>query len=234
MKDIVHYWDLIVYKAKADLHAEARRYYISYLWWIIEPIFDMIVYYFVFSVFLQRGTPDFVPFLLIGLTSWKWFGATIQHGSQSIMQGKGLMLQVYLPKIVFPSIIILTDTFKFFIIFFILLVFLWAYGLVPNPAYVALPLVLFVELSLIVAVSFLCAAVTPFFPDLSIFIGHFLQLLLFLSGIFFNPRDFSPEIQFWLFMNPMATLIVSFRDILMSGNLPNFGSLYAMTGASLW
>lgn len=234
MTDLFKYKDLITYKASADLRSEARRFYISYLWWVIEPILDMIVYYIVFAVLLNRGTPDFVPFLLIGITCWKWFGSTIVHAANSIMQGKGLMLQVYLPKSVFPSIIILTDTFKFGIIFFILLSYLWLYGFPPGQAYGFLPLLLGVEFLLVTALSFLTAAITPFFPDLTIVIQHVLQVMFFVSGIFFRLDNLSPKLQFWLQFNPMAVLISAFRGILMYNTVPDIGStLLIATGSIL-
>lgn len=232
MINILKYRDLIIYKAGADLRSEARRFYISYLWWIIEPILDMIVYYLVFAVLLKQGTPDYVPFLLIGITFWKWFGSSIIHASSSIIQGKGLMLQVYLPKSVFPSIVILTDTFKFCIIFIILIIYLWLYGFQPGQAYMYLPLLLGVEFLLITAASFLTAAITPFFPDLTIVIQHVLQVLFFVSGIFFNLDSLSPELQFWLNFNPMATLIFAFRGILMYNITPDIAGILLIAAGS--
>jgi len=233
MTVLFKYKDLIIYKAGADLRSEARRFYISYLWWIIEPILDMIVYYLVFAVLLNRGTPDYVPFLLIGITFWKWFGSSIIHASNSIIQGKGLMLQVYLPKSVFPSIVILTDTFKFGIIFAILIGYLWLYGFKPGQTYFYLPLLLGVEFLLIVAFAFFTAAITPFFPDLTIVIQHVLQIMFFVSGIFFDLDSLNPELQFWLNFNPMALLISAFRGILMYNTAPDIQGALLIAAGSL-
>jgi lipopolysaccharide transport system permease protein len=131
------------------------------------------------------------------------------------------MLQVYLPKYIFPSIVILTDTFKFGIICLILFIYIWLYGFKPGPAYVYLPLLLTAEFILIVAISFFTAAITPFFPDLTIVIQHVLQIMFFVSGVFFNLDSLSPKLQFWLSFNPMAILIFAFRGILMENKIPD-------------
>ena len=78
------YLSLVLYKTYAELRAESARTYIGFLWWIIEPIVDMATYYLVFAVLLRNRTEDFVPFLLIGLVSWKWFSVSVTMGADSI------------------------------------------------------------------------------------------------------------------------------------------------------
>ncbi len=84
------YWDLLFYKALADLRSEARRYYIAYLWWVIEPVLEMLVFYLVFAGLLKRGGPNFVQFLLVGLVVWKWFEITVKHCGFAIINSSGL------------------------------------------------------------------------------------------------------------------------------------------------
>ena len=118
------YRDLILYKTLADLRAEAARTYIGFLWWVLDPLIFMAIFYVVFGLLLRRSTPDFVPFLLIGLVSWRWFQNTITHSATSILGGRSLMQQVYVPKIIFPLVIILTDLVKFGLVLMLLLIYL--------------------------------------------------------------------------------------------------------------
>ena len=221
----MYYIDLILYKSLADLRTEARRYYISYFWWIFEPVLDMLIFYFVFGLLLKRGKPDYVPFLLIGLLSWKWFNTTVMHCSNSIISSKGIINQVNIPKFVFPIIVICTDTFKFLIVFTIIITFVNIYGLSAGGTYIILPLLLITQLLLIVATGTLFAAITPFFPDVSIILSHMLHLMFFCSGIFYEGRSLPVDYRFWFYLNPMARLIESYRDILMYNRLPDLGPL---------
>jgi lipopolysaccharide transport system permease protein len=232
MQTILKHLDLILYKARADLRAEAQRYYISYLWWIIEPILDMLVFYLVFAVILKRGTADFVPMLLIGLTVWKWFETTVKHGATAIVNSRGLVQQVYLPKTIFPLVVVCTDTFKFLIVFAILLVYLFIYGFSTGGPWLALPLVLVTQLTLITAVACLFAAVTPFMEDVTFLINTGLRLAFYLSGIFFEGAILTPAQQQLFYLNPMATLIESFRDILMHNRWPDMQGLTLILAGS--
>ncbi len=97
----------------AGLRAEAARNYLSFLWWVLEPLFSMLVFYIVFGLLFQRGTEDYVPFLLVGLVSWQWFANTVKHSMTSIYGNGRLMNQVDLPKVIFPSIVVVMDLVKF-------------------------------------------------------------------------------------------------------------------------
>jgi len=135
------------------------------MWWIIDPILSMAVYYVVFALLFQRGTQDYVPFLLIGLITWQWFTNTINHGMTTIQGNTKLMNQVHLPKVVFPSIVIVMDTFKFSIVFLLVLLFLWIYGFGVGAAYLALSLILGVQFLLTTALTYVLATIIPFPPD---------------------------------------------------------------------
>jgi len=216
------YLEVILYKTYADLRAENQRTYMGFLWWIFEPIMYMTVFYVVFALALQNNKEDFVPFLLIGLSIWQWMKSCLTHGSESILNNSQLMQHVYLPKVIFPTISIFTNSVKFIFIFILLILYLWSEGYHPTLSYLALPLVLLVELLFIIAVTYLMAAIVPFIPDVRFVLENFLQAVFFMSGIFFTVSAIPEKYQVWFYLNPMASLIESFRTILMHEQWPNF------------
>lgn len=216
---------LILYQAHANLREETRRTHGGMLWWFVEPVLHMVIYYFVFAVVFQRGTEDFVPFLLIGLVVWRWFQVSFMQGSTSIIQNQRLMQQLYLPKGIFPSVSILTNVCKFGFTLAILLGFLWAYGLLPGVHYMALPLVLGVQLVFIMGCVYVAAAILPFVPDVKIILENALRALMFLSGIFYSGQMVPEHLQFYFYLNPMAVMIEAFRDVLLHAQWPDLGQL---------
>lgn len=217
----------------AGLRAEASRNYLSFLWWVLEPLFSMLVFYIVFGLLFQRGTEDFVPFLLVGLVSWQWFVNTVKHSMTSIYGNGRLMNHVDLPKVIFPSIVIVMDLVKFSFVLILLMVFLWLYGFDINSAYLALPLVLGAQLLLTTALSYFVAAIIPFIPDLRFLIDTLLQLAFFASGIFYSGQSIPEQYQFYFYLNPMATLIEDYRNILLHNSWPDGSSLLVIALFSL-
>jgi len=217
-----HFFELVMTKAKADLMAEARRGYMGMLWWVLEPVLYMSVFYVVFGLLFKRGGEGFVPFLLCGLVLWKWFDACVRQGAGSIRGNRLLIGQVYLSKSLFPAVVVVVNSVKFFIIFIIFLVFLLIYGVTPSAAWGWLPLLLLTQLLLIMAVSFLFAAVVPFLPDVKMLVDNAMTLLFFLSGVFFDIARAPAEYRYYLDINPVAVLLHSYRQVLLEGVSPDW------------
>ena len=229
-----HYRQFVFVKVAANLRSEAVRNYLSYLWWFLEPLLHMVTYYLVFSLLLRRNTENFVVFLLTGLIPYLWFSRTISHGMSSIVQGRGLMMQVHLPKIIFPTIVILHDAVKQSAIFLILLAFIVVYGINPSPCWLAFPLIILSEFLFITACCYLVAAIIPFLPDFKFLVTAGLQMILFCSGIFYNIEMIAPDYRRIFYLNPMANLLHNFRKVLMYGNWPDWYSLAFISGLSIF
>lgn len=228
-----HYLLLILQKSISDLIAEARQGYLGILWWIIEPVLYLLVFYFIFVAVFERGGKDAVTFILIGLVVWKWFGSSIPKCSHSISANIGLIRQIYIPKFVFPSMAILTATFKFFIVMFLLLVFLVVLGYGPKITWLAVPVLIVIQFLFTLGIGVVLAAIVPFLPDLRVVIDNALLLLFFLSGVFFDFSSVSPDIKTILHINPLLGLIESYRTTLVSGLWPDWQLLGGIFIASL-
>jgi lipopolysaccharide transport system permease protein len=209
-----------------NLRSEAAQSYLSYAWWILEPLLQMSVFYIVFDILLHRGTKDFVAFLLCGIIPWLWFLKSVSQSGNSITGGKGLISQTYLPKSFFPLVVIGEALVKQVFAFVLLFVFLFIYDYFPSVMWFWLIPIVISQLMLIIAVSFVVAFIVPFARDLQYLIRALLKMMMFCSGIFYSYKDvFIPEHREYFLMNPMANLIVSYRNVLMDGTAPLTGSL---------
>jgi len=227
--------ELLIFKTGANLRIEISQYYLNYLWWVINPLMSMMIFYIVFGIFLNRGTKDFVPFLLCGITSWQWFANTVNNASASILNGKGLMQQVDIHKVFFPLEVILSNSFKHIFALTLLLVFLVCYPIQISIHWLALPLLLAIQFIINTAFALLCAAIVPFIPDLRFVINTVLQLVFFASGIFFPiERVILPKHRILIYMNPMAGLIKNYRSILLDSSWPDWTYLlYIVLGGAV-
>lgn len=225
--------ELILYKAYADLRAEAARSYLGLLWWIIEPVLYLCAFYVLFVLVLQRGGPDFVPAFLCGAVVWKWFDNGIKGGSHAISGHRGLLQQVYVPKFIFPVIAVLGSTVRFLPVFVIFAIFLLVYGMPAQSTWLAAPLVMFTQLCLVMALAMLVGAITPFLPDLKVAIDNGMMLLFFISGVFFNINEVQEPLKSYLLLNPMAGLIDEYRNVMIRGMWPNTGRLTVILAFSI-
>ncbi|MDD4455989.1 MAG: ABC transporter permease [Syntrophotalea acetylenica] len=217
------FYDLLLFRTRANIKTEVSRYYLNYMWWVIDPLITMGTLYLVFGIFMNRGTPNYVPFLLIGITMFQWFARSVNNACGSIIEGRGLMMQVHILKVFFPLEVTLRDSFKNLFATMLLLACVALFPVPINEKWLMLPVLMLVQFILNLGVAMVCAAIVPFVPDLKFIIATGLQLMFFGSGIFYNIRDVVlPKHQSIIFLNPVAGLLDNYRKILMYDTWPDW------------
>jgi lipopolysaccharide transport system permease protein len=230
---LYRYSHVVAYQAYAGLRNEIARTYIGVLWWLLEPTLNALTMYLVFGLLLNSKRADFLPFLLIGTFSWQWFAGSVSGAAGSIVAKSGLMQQVYLPKIIFPIVSVLNNSWKFLFAFAVLIVLVTVTRAAPGWAYAAVPIVLFTQFLLILAVAIPLSAWIPYFRDGSSVVSATLTLLGFISGIFFSPDQVPAQYRLAMELNPMSIIMTAYRDIMLNNTWPNFPPLFAVAACSL-
>jgi lipopolysaccharide transport system permease protein len=224
------FFNLVFFKVGANLKTEVSRYYLNYLWWIFEPLLTMAVFYIVFGVMLQRSTDNFVAFLLVGVTAWLWFNRSIMNSCQSILSARGIVSQTKITKVFFPLVVVVQDSVKQLVVVFLLILFLVLYGLPVGATWLALPVIMLVQLILIFGCAVMAAALIPFFPDLKFLVATGLQMMFFATGVFFDiDTVVSVNYRNWAYFNPMAGMLKNYRAVLLHGNWPDWQYLLWVT-----
>ncbi len=221
----IHLLELIWTKSRLNLKSEASQNYLRYVWWVLDPLLYMVVFYVVFGLLLQRGGEGYLAFLLTGLVPFQWFAKTTQLASGSILGGRGLMSQVKIPPIFFPLVMVTQTAGKQMMIFGMLIVFLLFYGIEPSLSWLGLIPVLLVQLILVITTACFVAMIIPFVRDLSNLVPTGIQFLMFASGIFYSVESLSEDWKSYFYLNPVATLINEYRTILLDGDWPSWSSL---------
>ncbi len=236
MNTLPRYVELISYKVFAELKEEISRHFVGALWWILDPILFMSVFYIVFNVLPFKDRPEnFVAFLLVGLVSWRWFQHGVTSTANSIFANRSIARLVYVPKVIFVLCSLLSSMVKFLIVLFLLILFLYFSGYLPSLQYAWLLPLIAVQFILIGAVSFPLAAVIPAIPDAVFLVQHGLRLAFFVSGIFFDGRQIAEEHQRYFYLNPMASVLEGYRDIMLYGATPDLVKLgYVLAGSLLF
>ena len=112
--------------ARLSLKAEAERYYLGYLWWVLEPLLWVGVFYVVFYELLGTRTPDFLMFLAVGKLMFIWFSKTVNYAGTSLVSNEGLIGRMDLPKSLFPLTVILECAYRQLVVFLLLFVLILA------------------------------------------------------------------------------------------------------------
>ena len=209
--------------ARMSLKADAARFYLGYLWWIIEPLLYVAVFYVVFDVLLGNRRPDYLVFLMCGKLTFVWFSKSVVQASRAIVTSKGLISKIDLPKALFPLAAIQEGLYRQAAVFALLFVFLLASGFPAGLAWLWLLPVLLVNYLVIVAASLIAAFLVCLVFDFSVLVSLGMIFLLFTSGIFWDVRSLPDPAatELVLGLNPIAFLVDAYRQVLMVGAAPD-------------
>ncbi len=208
---------LVHTQAVMKLKSQANMLVLSYLWWVLEPLLYVLLFYFVFKYVLYRGGADFFIFLVVGKIPFLWFSKSVMSGASSIVENKGLLLQRVIPKYIFPLINCQECVYKQLISFAVMFIALFYSGYhISAGWWQLLPLVI-ANFILICGVALFFSVFVTAAPDFRMAIQLFMMGLMFTSGIFWDVNLIQDESikELLLIVNPMAALIDGYRQVLM-------------------
>lgn len=206
-------------QANMDLKAEASRFYLSYLWWLLEPILFVLVFYVVFEVLLQTGGENYLLFLMCGKIPFLWFSKSVNNAANSIVQNKGLIAQVDIPKAIFPNVSVYASAKKEMPVFVLLLLLVTGFGYAPSLDWIKIAPLIVAQYLLILGCAMYAALIVSFVLDFRLLISMGTLFLLFASGVFWDiSRIPDPTLrELLLQINPIAFLLDGYRKVLMHG-----------------
>ncbi|MFT6274518.1 MAG: lipopolysaccharide transport system permease protein [Halioglobus sp.] len=228
------YFRLIDVQARMALKADASRYFLGYLWWILEPLLYVAVFYVVFNIVLESSRADFLVFLMCGKMPFIWFSKTVTQASNSIVANKHLIGKIDVPKILFPLGKVQEGLYRQIAVFSVLFLMISFYGYLPSLNWFWLLPIALANYLLIVACSFIGAFLVCFFRDISLLISLAMVFLLFTSGVFWDVRTLpnAEMAQLILAVNPIAFLLDAYRGVLMLDQAPDLSHLAALGAVS--
>lgn len=228
------FWEIFFTKLRLNIKSEASETYLGYLWWILEPAMFITAMYFVFGVLLGTRTSEFITFLVCGQVPFSWFARSVPNASRSLLAGRGIINQVYIPKPFFPLLTVAQDFAKQGVVFIAVMGYFLIVGQAMTPVWFTLIPVILVQFILVAAFGVLLSAFVPVIPDLKFIIGTGVVILMFVSGIFYSYTEvLLPRHQELFLMNPMANLIKNYRQVILDNQFPDWTALAMIAGLSL-
>ncbi len=221
--EIKKYWKFAVYAAKSDLQEEVANSYLNWLWWILEPLSSMLIFVMIFGIVFRTDEMYFPAFVFIGITVWDYFNRCITSSVDLIRNNQHIISRVYIPKYILLVQRMLVLGFKMLICWVIVVVMLMAYK-VPvgiNLIYMIPNLIVFFVFCFACSLYFVHFGV--YVSDLSRLIAIVLNLMFYMTGIFYNIQKSFPEPFGYLLqrINPVAHLIFCMRKSLLYNEMPS-------------
>src|SRR5215210_9562278 len=104
---------LVRYLVQADLKKKGADTLLGNLWWVIDPLLQMLIYVVLVVVLFQRDQPDYPLFIFAAILPWKWFTSAINDCIVAVSSQDRLIKQIHFPKIVLPTAAVVAGVVNF-------------------------------------------------------------------------------------------------------------------------
>ena len=235
IKDTKKFFNYTLFSAKAELKSEVADSFLSWLWWILDPLLYMLVYSFIAIIVFKSGEPYFPVFVFIGMNCWTFFNKTVKSSVKLVAGKKMIVTKVYIPKYLFIFEKIGVYGFKMLVSFALTAVLMIIYQVPLSWRMLwALPIMV-ILLFITFAVSTIIMHFGVFVEDLLNVITVVLQLGFYLSGIFYSieNRVPAPFDDLLIKLNPVALIITDLRRVLINNQDPHIFTLLMWLGLSV-
>jgi len=223
IKEILQYRELIRHLVVRDLKLRYRNSVLGFLWCLVNPLMMMTVFTVVFTVLLPNNAiPQFPIFILIGLLAWNLHSTALMGAINSVVGHAALVQRVYFPREVLPISSVLSNTVNFLLSLVVLFAMLFLYQVHLSGTLLLLPLVILVQVVFTTGVALFLSSVNVYYRDTSIIMETLMLAWFFLTPIFYRIEDVFPVYSRLMYiLNPPASIIAAYRDILYYGTMTN-------------
>jgi lipopolysaccharide transport system permease protein len=227
-RELWEYRDLLFFLTRRNLKVRFQQTFIGFLWIVLQPLIQMMVFYLILGVFVKVPT-DGIPypiFFLSGFVVWQLFSQIVNTSAFSLLENIGVIIKSYFPRLALPLSSTMGSLVDFFISFMILFVFLLANHVPITARYLLLPVLLIITTLFSSGVGLLFGALMVVFRDTKNLLTFIMMIWMYLTPVMFPISIVPQKFQILFYLNPLTSLVEAYRWVFLNqGELPQFSYL---------
>jgi lipopolysaccharide transport system permease protein len=235
LKETWAYRDLLLLFVKRDFVAFYKQTILGPLWFLIQPLFTMGVYIFVFGNLAGIST-DEIPqplFYLSGIAAWTYFSECLLKTSTVFKDNANIFGKVYFPRLIIPLSIVVSNLVRLGINLFVLVLTMVYCLLFTNASFqpswyiLSLPWLVILMAVQSLGLGMIVSALTTKYRDLALLVTFGVQLLMYTTTIIYPLSSLTGTMRVVIGLNPMTGVIEGMRKGLLGvGTFDVYSMIY--------
>ena len=228
VNEIVQSRNVLYIRIYADIKSTIAGTKLGAIWWLLDPLFIMAIYYFIFKLVWGRGGPDYHIFILTGIIPWQWFARSLGLGATAFTRNRSMILTASQPFSFYILAPILVHLFFTLFGFLIVFIFVRQFHFI---AILNLAILLITQAVMSFALCSYVAIVNVFIPDLSKMIAYVIRFVFYLSPILYglervmDSKTFPDEVKRLYLLNPFSHLMPAYREVTMGSGVIDYHAI---------
>lgn len=218
LRDIIKSRHTIYTLSKQDFKARYLGSHLGVVWAFVQPVFNILIMWFVFQVGFRSAPVDNFPFILwlmAGMIPWTFFSEGVMSATSSIVDHSFLVKKVVFRVSVLPIVRILS-TLAIHLFFIVLLIIIYIlYGHYPDIYTLQAAYYLFAGMVLILGIAWITSSLLIFLKDVGQIVSIVIQFCFWLTPVFWTIKILPQEYHTYIKLNPAYYLIEGYRNSLI-------------------
>lgn len=230
IRDIIKWKELLWQMVGREVKARYKQSVLGYFWVILNPLAQMLVMSFAFSLILRIPTnaSSHIPysvFLFVALLPWNLFSTSLSSASNALVGSSSLITKIYFPRTILVISTVVAKIIDFLFALSILIIYMLYFRISINLNILWVIPIFLIQQIFTIGLSLFFAAANLLYRDIQYLLGLILTLWLYITPIIY-PVDIVPE-RFKIFfqLNPMSVIVNAYRQTVLGGGSPNINSL---------
>lgn len=229
----------ILTSVRSDFQNRVARSRLGFLWLIIAPLSQVLIYAFILSALMSQRLPgidnrfSYAIYLLAGFLGWFLFVEIVNKCLTAFIENGNIMKKISFPRSIIPIVIALTALISNLLFLAIVVVVYLVMGHTLSWHILWLPLVTLITIGFSVGIGLTVGILNVFVRDMGQLIAIVLQILFWFTPIVYTTNILPPAIQNVLMLNPLFWIIDTYHRVLAYNVAPNFVALGLLSVLSL-
>ncbi|TVX97077.1 ABC transporter permease [Cohnella terricola] len=239
LRELWVYRTYIYENAIADLRNRYAGSLLGVLWNIIQPLFQILIFTFIFSEIMVARLPGidsasaFATYLCAGILPWGAFTDTVLRGTNALVVNATYLKKLPVPEHIFIAQVVLSSFLLLSVsMILLLIVVLINGGMITSMWLLMVPLLMLFQLfGFGIALTF--GVINVFFRDVGQFLGTLIQIWMWMTPIVYLKEIVPDYLQDIFLYNPAFWFIDSLHKIIVFSELPSLMHWIVMASVTI-
>lgn len=246
VRQVLSWWrqhlPLIILLTRQELVDRHKGSVLGRIWTLLSPLINILVFVLIFSAIMGARLEGFGAeverftysiYLISGILAWTAFAKSLSTITNLFIERAGMITKVNTSLAALPLSVLLAEMIVYLISMGFFALFLLMIGFPIDWHWLAIPLVLALQLSFTYALGFSLAILAVYLKDIREGVAVLLPVWFWLTPIVYVD-DIIPDWALGLIsLNPMFQFIDAYRELILYQRLPGVTGLLAMLAVTL-
>lgn len=217
IKELFKMRQLFTVLLSSTLHKRYKGSYLGVFWTMLNPLMTMLGLALVLPLIIKFRMDDYIIYLFSGILAWGMISTSVVGGGSAILANQSFVRKVYLPKLIFPIVLVSAELVNVVITAVVLHIIAMMFGISVNTDILYLLSAIVLIYLFGICLASITSVLTVYFRDMKYLLSVVMQTLFYLSAIIFPITLLPEKYKMLMEFNPFYQFVRLFHQAIYYG-----------------